>query len=240
MSNLLKLEAFRLRKNKSIWIILFIIVAACSISIFTDVYTSAEHAYLNIQKDIMTIILPCAVFSGLAFYSDFTERTILHYITKGYKRKSIILASYARYIVGCLIITVLYPIISTMLAGIINGVETSMFEVAMTLLKSIFLSIPLYLSIFSLFFLVVFAVRQSVICMSITVGLAIFIVVFTNKAYFGTSGETIIRLSPIILIQNIQNNFILNDYLIGITFSILCSFIMIIIAFVIFKQSDIK
>ena len=152
MSNLIKVELFRLKKTKSVWIILLALIATCSISIFTGIYSSAENAFLNIQKDIMTIIMPCAIFCGLTFHSDFEERTIIHYITNGYKRSSIIISSFIRYILGSTIITIIYPIICTYLSGIINGFETSASGVMGTALKITIMSLPLYIAIFSVFF----------------------------------------------------------------------------------------
>ena len=97
MLNLLKAELFKLRKEKSTWIILLVIIISNTISILTGVYSSAENAFFSMAKDIMVMLLSIAVYSGVSLFRDFQNRTIIHYVVGGLKRSYIIAALYIRY-----------------------------------------------------------------------------------------------------------------------------------------------
>lgn len=242
MLNLIKAELFKFKKSKSIWIILFSIILFCSISIFTGVYSSAENTFLNITKDVMIMILSLAIYCGISFSGDFQSRTILHYVVAGQKRSHIIIALFLRYFIGCTVLILAYPLVCTFLAGIVNGFETSAGLVLVKMVKIIFMSVPLYLSIASLFFMVMILVRQGVATMGISVALAIALVVFTNKLYFGNIEHevSIWCFSPIIELQALANNLVTADYFISLLVSIVTILIVFFISKFAFQKAEIK
>lgn len=242
MLNLVKAELFRFIKSKSIWIILFVIIACSSISIFTGVYSSAENTFLNIAKDVMVIILSFAIYCGVSFSSDFQNRTIIHYIVGGQKRSYIVIAQLFHYFLGCIVLILGYPFISTFIAGILNGFETSVPFLLAKMIKIIFMGLPLYLSIASLFYMIMIIVRQGVFAMGISVALSIVIVVFTNKLYFGNIGNcaTALRFSPIIELQVLAKDVVTFDYLISLFIAVALIFTTFFISKLVFEKLEIN
>ena len=70
MRNMLKVEKYKFTHSRALWVIIGVLFAFCCISIMTDVYKSAEHALLNISKDIAVLLLGCR--SSYAFWTVMT------------------------------------------------------------------------------------------------------------------------------------------------------------------------
>lgn len=116
MMYLIKAELYKFKKDISVWIISFILVCCASISIFTEVYSSAENTVLNLGKDSMILILACAIYVGFSCTDGFTNRTVIYAITYGNRRLQILLAKYFRYIFGCTIIIITYMSVSMVIS----------------------------------------------------------------------------------------------------------------------------
>ena len=153
MKGMLKAELFKFCHSYSLWIIIGVLAASCSISILTGTYDSAEITLASLSIDSMVPILACAVYSAIILTDDFSNGLLRHYISNGYKRFSIICAKFIHYIFGCSVILLIYPLICISLTGIIQGVETSFIAVLGTMLLTFIKSLPLYWGIFGLFFL---------------------------------------------------------------------------------------
>lgn len=54
MKRLMKAELYKFGHEKSVWIISAVLIACACISIFTQVYASAENAFTNLGKDVRT------------------------------------------------------------------------------------------------------------------------------------------------------------------------------------------
>ena len=93
----MKAELYKFKKDISVWIISFILVCCASISIFTEVYSSAENTVLNLGKDSVILILACAIYVGFSCTDDFTNRTVIYAITYGNRRLQILLAKYCSF-----------------------------------------------------------------------------------------------------------------------------------------------
>lgn len=112
----MKAELYKFKKDSSVWIISFILICCASISIFTEVYSSAENTVLNLGKDSMILILACAIYVGFSCTDGFTNRTVIYAITYGNRRLQILLAKYFRYIFGCTIIIITYMSVSMVIS----------------------------------------------------------------------------------------------------------------------------
>lgn len=74
----MKAELYKFGHEKSVWIISAVLIACACISIFTQVYASAENAFTNLGKDVMVLYLACAIYAGVSFADEFNNRTIIH------------------------------------------------------------------------------------------------------------------------------------------------------------------
>ena len=126
MMYLIKTELYKFKKDISVWIISFILICCASISIFTEVYSSAENAVLNLGKDSVSLILACAIYVGFSCTDDFTNRTVIYAITYGNRRLQILLAKYFRYIFGCTIIIISYMSVSFIISFLALGTEITL------------------------------------------------------------------------------------------------------------------
>lgn len=218
MKGMLKAELFKFSHSYSLWSIIAVLVASCSVSIITGTYSSAENALINISKDSMVLILSSALYGSIILTDDFSNGLLRHFISNGYKRGTIILAKFVHYIVGCSILIFAYQIISVSLAALIQSVETSFPAVMGKLLFTFLQSLPLYWGIFGLFFLIAVLIKKGVIVVSISVAASILFVVFTNKFYNGNS--FILQYSPIIQINEIANGTVTSTYFVSVLLSL--------------------
>lgn len=210
MKGMLKAELFKFTHSCSLWIIIGVLVASCGISIFTGTYSSAENALKNISKDSMVLILASAVYGAVILTDDFSNGLLRRFVANGYKRGAVILAKFVHYLAGCCILIFAYQAVSISLAALIQGVETSFAAViCKTFLTSAQL-FPLYCSIWGLFFLLAVLIKKGVVVMGVSVAASIFLVVFTNKLYSGTS--SILKYSPIIQISEAASGTVTNIY----------------------------
>ena len=117
MKRLMKAELYKFGHEKSVWIISAVLIACACISIFTQVYASAENAFTNLGKDVMVLYLACAIYAGVSFADEFNNRTIIHIIAHGYSRMQFLMAKLIHYLLGCLLIILAYLTISTGIAA---------------------------------------------------------------------------------------------------------------------------
>lgn len=238
----MKAELYKFKKDISVWIISFILICCASISIFTEVYSSAENTVLNLGKDSMILILACAVYVGFSCTDDFTNRTVIYAITYGNRRLQILLAKYCRYIFGCTIIIITYMSVSMVISFLVLGAGSTLPCLFMYALKSLFLSLPLFWDIATIFFFFAIITRKSTMAMGISVASSIIGVVFTNKAYFSMqqSDNSLLRFSPVIQIPMIyEQTLSAYDYISAIIISIFIMLIVLLAGSVIFNKAEL-
>lgn len=242
MMYLMKAELYQFKKDISVWIISFILICCAGISIFTEVYSSAENTVLNLGKDSMILILACAVYVGFSCTDDFTNRTVIYAITYGNRRLQILLVKYCRYILGCTIIIITYMSVSTVISFLALGTDSTLPYLFMYAVKSLFLSLPLFWVIATIFFFLAIITRKSTLAMGISVACSIIGVVFTNKAYFSMRqpDNSLLRLSPIIQIPMVYEQAIsAYDYTNTIIISIFIMFILLLVGSAIFNKAEL-
>lgn len=152
MKGMLKVELYKFTHSRALLVIIGVLIALCTISIVTGVYGSAENAIINISKDCMVPLLACAVYSAIILLDDFSNGLLRHFLSNGYKKKTIITAKFIHYILGCSSLLLIYPLVSVLLSAIILGVETSLLQVFVSMLVLFVKALPLYMGIFGLFF----------------------------------------------------------------------------------------
>ena len=241
MMYLMKAELYKFKKDISVWIISFILICCASISIFTEVYSSAENTVLNLGKDSMILILACAIYVGFSCTDDFTNRTVIYAITYGNRRLQILLAKYCRYIFGCTIIIITYMSVSMVISFLVLGAGSTLPCLFMYAVKSLFLSLPLFCVIATIFFIAIIT-RKSTMAMGISVACSIIGVVFTNKAYFSMRqpANSLLRFSPVIQIPMIyEQTLSAYDYISAIIISIFIMLIVLLAGSVIFSKAEL-
>lgn len=242
MKYLMKAELYKFKKDISVWIISFILICCAGISIFTEVYSSAENTILNLGKDSMILILACAIYVGFSCTDDFTNRTVIYAIAYGNRRLQILLAKYCRYIFGCTIIIITYMFVSMMISFLALGTEITLFCLFIYAVKCQFLSLPLFWVIATIFFFFAIITRKSTMAMGISVACSMIGVVFTNKAYFSMQqpDNSLLRFSPIIQIPLIYDQALsVYDYTSTIIISIFIMFILLLAGSVIFNKAEL-
>jgi hypothetical protein len=157
-------------------------------------------------------------------------------ITSGYKRYNIMLALLLHYFIGCTIIIVTYPLLCSVIAGIVHGFDTPIVRFLLNFAEIMLKALPLYLSISYLFFMIMIFVMKSYVAMGISVAACIIVVVFTNKLQNDSSFFW--ELSPIIQLQELAGNTI--DYFPALFISICFLAILICITVTFFQRIEIK
>lgn len=218
MRNMLKAEKYKFSHSCALWVIIGVLFAFCCITIMTGVYSSAENALLNISKDTVVPLLGCSVYSAIILLDDFSNGMLQHYIASGYKRTSIICAKFIHYILGCSILLLLYPFLCISFTAIVRGIETSFAFVLWQFILVFIKSLPLYLGIVGLFFLVSILLQNAAIAIAISVAASVFLGVFPNRLY--ESNLLILKYSPMIQLNEVVANPISGEYLIAATVSL--------------------
>lgn len=219
MRNMLKVEKYKFFHSCALWVIIGVLFAFCCISIMTDVYKSAEHALLNISKDIAVPLLGCSVYSAINLLDDFSNGLLQHYIAGGYGRISIICAKFVHYIFGCSILLLAYPLLCVSLTAAVRGVETSLIFVFWQLVLVFIKSVPLYWGIVGIFFLVCILLQNAAVATAVSVAASLFLVFFHNRLY--TGNLPVLRYSPIIQLNEAAVNPISREYFIAIVISLI-------------------
>lgn len=218
MRNMLKAEKYKFSHSGVLWVIIGVLFAFCCISIMTGVYHSAEHALLNISKDTVVPLLGCSVYSAIILLDDFSNGLLKHYIASGYKRSSILCAKFIHYILGCSVLLLVYPFLCISFTAIVRGVETSPVLVLREFLLVFIKSLPLYLGVVGLFFLISILLQNAAIAIAVSVAASLFLVLFSNRLYAGNF--YILKYSPMIQLNEVAANPISVEYLSAIGISL--------------------
>lgn len=218
MRNMLKAERYKFFHSYALWVVIGVLFAFCCISIMTGIYGSAENALLNISKDTVVPLLGCSVYSAIILLDDFSNGLLQHYIASGYERTSIICAKFIHYIFGCSVLLLVYPFLCVSFTAIVRGVETSLTFVLWEIILVFIKSLPLYLGIAGLFFLVSILLQNAAITIAVSVAASIFLGVFPNRLYAGNL--YILKYSPMIQLNEVAVDPISGEYLIAIIISL--------------------
>ncbi len=237
MGNLIKSEYLKFKSSYALWIIIGVVTLSACISVFTGTYGSAEQTLMNIEKDCMVVILASAIYGAVILSEDFSNGLVRCYISAGYKKYFILTAKLIHYISGCVILLFLYPFVSVLIALAVQGTETTVSSVLITLFSAFFKTLPLYLGIFGIFFVIAFCIKKGVYVAGTSVAVSILSVVFTNKLYYGNI--SILEYSPIIQIEKAFDITVPFSYCISVFVSVITFILCIAISLKNFKDYDI-
>lgn len=242
MIYLLRAELYKFKKDITVWIISLLLVCCAGISIVTGVYSSVENAVLNLGKDSMILILACAVYAGFSCTDDFSNRTVLYAVTYGNSRCHILLVKYCHYLLGCTAIIISYMTASTLISLLTLETGVTLPALFYFVLKSLFLSLPLYWGIAVIFFFLAIITRKAVMTMGLSVAFSILGVVFTNKAYSSVPqpGNSPLRFFPTIQISSLyEKTLSAFDYQSSVILSVLIILILLLAGSVILKKAEL-
>ena len=181
MGNLMKAEICRLRKEKSMWLILLVLLCCSGIAVFLGNYKSAEMAFRNITRDYMPLVIAWAVYAGFAAAGEFSGGGFAYKIAAGYSRAEILAALFAHYLLGCLALLLLYPGLTTLLCAIVQGTEGSggylLFRMGAAFVRSILPTIGVAACLFFLCVLI----RKKAAAMGVCIGVTLFTGMLNNS-----------------------------------------------------------
>lgn len=181
MGNLIKAELCRFRKEKSMWLILLVLLCCSGMAVFLGNYKSAEMAFRNITRDYMPLVIAWAVYAGLAAAGEFSGGGFAYKISAGYSRTEILAALFVHYLLGCLALLFLYPALTTLLCAAVQGVEGSfaylLYRMAVAFVRSILPTVGIAACLFFLCVLI----RKKAAAMGVCIGVTLFTGMLNNS-----------------------------------------------------------
>lgn len=164
MGNLLKMEWYKLRKQRAFKVLLLVVVGLAIFSALAEgdlmLSDSGKMGLANAFADIF-MLLPGAVFAGFYFGGDFAHKTIQTLLAQGYSRSQVLWAKTIVFWVGISIMLLLYPLITVVVKTIEFGWGEA-FTMASVgyILRVLILGSILNLGTTSVFILIAFLCRD--------------------------------------------------------------------------------
>lgn len=117
MLNLVKMEVYKLKRQKLMIILFAAVIAISAFSAFSQINllttpdnpVTGKMSFANAFQDIFMLFI-IAVFAGFYIGSDFSNRTIQAELSRGHKRLEIILSKSFVFSIGASLIMLLYPV----------------------------------------------------------------------------------------------------------------------------------
>lgn len=234
MINLLKAELYKFKRNFYIWIVLLVMLLCYFPSLFGNTSSTFEVLIKNIEKDVMVILIALSIYSGLTLSNDFSNRTIMHYVSAGHRRSQIIISKFLNFYLTCIIIIVLYFTMILIFSSFIMSfpIWSNISILVCALIKSV----VLYSGFMGMFFLISILSRRGTVSMGICITFSILAVVVSNILYI--SPDSIWRINPLIQLQS--SNSMSFDIAISSFISILILIASLLISICHFKYTEIK
>lgn len=234
MNNLLKAEFYKIKRNFYIWIVLLIMLICYLPSIFGNNSGTFEVLIKSVEKDVMVILIALSIYSGLTISNDFSNRTIMHYVSGGHKRSHVIISKFFNFYLTSILIIVLYLAMILIFSSLI--LSFPFFTNINVLVYSLVKLVILYSGFIGIFFLIGILARKGAVSMGITITLSILMVVVSNRLYTGL--DSIWRINPLIQLQSSGNT--LYDFILSSIISILLLIFALLTSILYFKHSEIR
>lgn len=233
MINLLNLEFKKFIYTYYLWIILIVLILSSCISIMTGVFSDPNLLSDSIYSDSMVFLIAGAIYAGLSITSDFNDGFIRHYLITFNQRQYIIFAKYLHFMFGCILLLLLYPMITLLISIVFYHANEPMLLIK-NLMFDLLRVMPYYCALFSIFFMISILSKKDGISLGVTIPLSIILVVFTERLL--PSIEFLVY-SPIIQIQEtLQNGF--NGTLLPIFIAFLIILATLSISVIKFKHDE--
>lgn len=229
MYNLLKVELYKLKRDKNLLIIGVLIIVFGTINIAFQPDKNGKLSFISEFKDIFAL-LGCALYAGISIGSEFTNRTIQKKIVMGYSRIEIVFSKLISYFIGCIVLF--------LLSGIMFGGVYTLFYgwgQALTVHELFFIvnytliGIILNLCICSISFFISFFIKDTGISTAISICIVGFIISFSQNAW---------TYVAYCLASNTKIDF--QSALITILFCLITLIAMLSVTCISFKKSELK
>jgi ABC-2 type transport system permease protein len=243
MINLLKLEIYKLKRNKAFWLISAIDIFVGLIYVMKNGSLVGIKAFQSSMYDIATLMVLGAIFAGLFIGTDFTDRNINQGIVAGYSRIKILFSKVIILFLATEIIMILYPITSVIVNSALNGWgETFNMDTAIYILRTIFLRLIVDSSCISLWVLLAFLFKD--ILKTVSVSIFIFmmgsgcIITLSKKVDFmkeiynlTANGQARILVNKTLSLYQITNIMVSN---------LIIVLVLLSISYLLFRRAELK
>src|SRR5690625_1467608 len=176
MSNLLRAEMYKLRRNKTFWVLIFTMIVFSSFAhylIVSDWWfmsgTPFDHAGLSELNALSVFMTPLyfnfvvSTLAGFYISVEFSQNSVIkNQIISGHKRKNIFLAKYVIFSVGAFIVTVLIPFVTAlMIVMIMEGGALFAYDPLLYLLRAYGIFTIAFFSFTALVFVIAILTEES-------------------------------------------------------------------------------
>lgn len=206
MKSLLKIEYKKFLYSYSLWVIIAVLVLSSCLSVFSNVYEDSLILSKTLYADSMVLLIAGAIYAGLCVTPDFANGFIRHSLVVCKRRVYIIFAKFIHFIGGCVILLVIYPLVTVLISIFYYNFQNPMLLIKDCIFDMLRV-LPYYCTMFSIFFMIAILSKRDGITLGITIPLSILLVVFTERLL---PNLDFLKYTPIIQIQEILENGINN------------------------------
>ncbi|MEJ7175150.1 hypothetical protein WL278_12445 [Staphylococcus caprae] len=226
MINLVKSELYKIKFERSIWIILLMVLAISVNNFGLQTSSSGKEALMSSTRDFVTLFA-CATYAGMSIGNDFSKRTINKVIISGHTRFTVMLSKLIHFYFGCTIIYFSTAFLITIPYALTKGWGTNLTEV-----KAVF--VYLILTLFftlctsTIMFLIAFIIKETGVATAICIfAMLVFILSIKDSSFAATT----------MAINFINGN---GSIIIGILFGIVQMILGIVLSYIHFKKVELK
>lgn len=248
MLNLIQMELYKLRHNKSFYTILFIVGVFSSLFSVFLLDSKPQEIFakdvLSITfKDLPLSTLLSATFAGLFIGSEFTNKTITHEIISGHSRFSVIISKTMSFFIGTIAIILIYPLVCIFILMIVRGWgEPFTYNSFLTALRITTLGLIVNLSNMSICVLLAFILRD----VGKTMGVSYLLLMFTQPIFrlFSKKSDLINNLYAYTSYNQIdvvtKNILSTSDIVVSIITSFGAIILFLSVTYIFFRKADLK
>jgi ABC-2 type transport system permease protein len=126
MNNLIKAEWFKLRKDRSFWTLIWILVAIALLYTADSIYDGDYKLDVLYANDMLSLnfqvmqLIPC-ILAGFFISGEYTVGTMKSIVSSGNSRMRVYLSKLSVFTIGAIILSVLLPIVMMLACGIYVG-----------------------------------------------------------------------------------------------------------------------
>lgn len=247
MFNLIRMEIYNLKTIISFRVLLIVSsILGITFTIITFGSTLSKNGLESFSEafwDTPLMVIFCAILAGLFIGSSFTNRTINLQITTGHSRFEILLSKTITYFIATIPLTLIYPIIVTIIYTIYWGWGSSFTEYTFFyMFRVITLSILLNFASCSFFILFTFIFQD--IAKAISSSIVFYLLINAIGSLLGRISPFLnkfVKISPFFLARQIvDETFTHKEIIISIISAISYIFVIIFITYIIFRKQELK
>lgn len=183
MRDLVKVEIYKLKRDRNLLIIALLIIIFGVINIVFQPNENGRLSFINEFKDIFAL-LGCSLYAGISIGSEFTNRTIQKKIVIGYSRSDVVFSKLISYFIGCIVLFLVSAIMFGVIYSIFYGwgQPLTIYEIIFIISYTL-LDIILNLCICSVSFFIAFLIKDAGISTAISICVIGIIISFSQNAW---------------------------------------------------------